>query len=825
MLCKASSQSRRYTENSHSITRYARRPKRVGTLTRVSALSAMIAVVAAIVNSPPPAAAAPACSTNQTQVTLVNDNSFPIWLGENVADGPILLPPGNNWEMAPSDSIAMCVPPSWTSGDFWARTECDFTDFYKSDNQTGAFTTCGRNSDCASLATFTGLSYDCVGGACMVDCSATANRNDDYCNKEMGPADNTQAICSNANTSSKSKYVCTYPSGVVCRTGDCVGLYQCQGAYGLSQKVIKSSPASPASLFEITTTPSSGNNPRAANYDVSNVSGYNDSIYVSLDFTPSSKYNNTTCTPVGCVSDLNASCPTLLQIIEPPTATASSIQCGGASEYCQTGACIPCPTDADPASCVGGFTCDIGCNGPGSVCTSTYPTPVAAPGLTGLDCADAIPAPTSSPIWTPDNSEYVDMYLSSNHSGSESGSNVGAAMFSGNQGTPTCWGDIDCAPGQTCLTNGTSGIVGLPDDVGICATINPNGLPIRIQETNCLSSADIGNGCGGYPNSGIDTCVAAPGTILPPTPPSSPLPTPTATPSPGVACLPAFNPPTVGLGTYNDSSGLFTGVGAPLNPEWNAAALWAAGDGSTTGITPYYETFSNACPHQYAWTYDDNTGGLACNGRAQNGGQVALTVAFGALYTPSPTATPTSSPTASVTPTPSPTPTATPSPTPTSSPSPSPTATLTPTPTATPTSTPSSSPTATVTPTPSVICSPNVYLTTDPAGTLAFGDVTVGDSANEVLTVTNNEPGGTLRLTAGIQGHRDGFRVTGGTCVSDPSLSAGESCNYDVTLLGEHHNEGAVSTELLITGHFEHHACPAGDTQSVTVTLAGNVAP
>jgi hypothetical protein len=61
--------------------------------------------------------------------------------------------------------------------------------------------------------------------------------------------------------------------------------------------------------------------------------------------------------------------------------------------------------------------------------------------------------------------------------------------------------------------------------------------------------------------------------------------------------------------------------------------------------------------------------------------------------------------------------------------------------------------------------------------------------------------------------------------VSDPSLSAGESCNYDVTLLGEHHNEGAVSTELLITGHFEHHACPAGDTQSVTVTLAGNVAP
>ena len=188
MQCKASSQSRRYTENSHSITRYARRPKRAGALTRVLALFAMIVVAAAIVSSPPPAAAAPACGASQTQVTLVNDNSFPIWLGENVAAGPIQLPPGNNWEMAPSDSIPMCVPSSWTSGDFWARTECDFTDLYQSDNQTGPFTTCGRNRDCASLATTTGLSYDCVGGACMVDCSATANRNNDYCNQEMGPA-------------------------------------------------------------------------------------------------------------------------------------------------------------------------------------------------------------------------------------------------------------------------------------------------------------------------------------------------------------------------------------------------------------------------------------------------------------------------------------------------------------------------------------------------------------------------------------------------------------------------------------------------------------
>jgi hypothetical protein len=800
MLCKAWFQPRPFNENSHSIRKYPGPLRPSGVTTLVMAWLVMTA--AAIVSSPQPTSAAPACSSSQTQVTLVNDNSFPIWLGENVNSGPILLPPDSNWEMPPSDSIAMCLPSSWTSGVFWARTECDFTDLYAStgNSNTEPFTTCSQKSNCASLTASTKLNYDCVGGACMVDCTNSTDPTS-FCNEAIGPEGNEQAICSNANTGSASKSVCTYPSGVVCRTGDCAGLYQCQGSYDHKQEVIKSSPASPASLFEITTTPSSDKTPRAANYDVSNVSGYNDPIYVSLNFTPSSKYSNTTCTPVGCVSDLNASCPTLLQLIEPPTGTSSAIPCGG--NYCQTGACIACPSDADPSSCVSGFTCDIGCNGPGSVCTSTYPTPVAAPGLTGLDCAGTIPAPTPDATWTPDNSEYVDMYLSSNHSGSETGSDIGKAMFSGNQGTPTCWGDIDCAPGQTCLTNGTSGIAGLPDYVGICATINPGGLPLRIQETNCLTQADLGKGCGGYPNSGIDTCVAAPGTIVPPTPPSSPLATPTATPTPipGVACLPAFNPPTVGLGTFNSSSGLFTGVGAPLNPEWNAAALWAAGDGTTAGTTPYYETFSDVCPHQYAWTYDDNTGGLACNGRGQNGGQVALTVAFGALYTPSPTATPTS------------TPTATPTTTPTATPTPSPT----------PTATPSSTPTAT--PAPSAICSPNVYLATDPAGTLAFGDVAVGDSVKEVLTVTNNEPAGTLRLTAGIEGHRHGFRVTGGTCVSDPSLSAGGSCNYQVTLLGERHDEGAVSSQLLITGHFEHHACPAGDIQSATVTLAGDVTP
>lgn len=763
------------------------------------------------------------CSSNQTQVTLVNDNSFSIYLGEQVKQGfPILRPslPPNDWKIAPSDSITMCVPPAWTSGVFWARTGCNFTDLYQSDDQTEPFTACSIDADCSSLATSTGLSYDCIGGACMVDCSSQSDRTNDYCNGEIGPSDNTQAICSNGNTGSAAKYVCTYPTGVVCKTGDCAGLYQCQGKWDGNE--VKSSPNTPASLFEITTTAKNGETPRAANYDVSNVSGYNDPIYVSVDFTPSSKYNNSTCTPVGCESDLNATCPTLLQIIEPPTSTTSSIPCG-AGEYCEAGACIACPADGG-SSCVGGFTCDIGCEGPGSVCGNSYPSPVAAPGANDLDCADTIPAPTASPIWTPDNSEYIDMYLSENHSGSETASDVGTAMFSGNQGTPTCWGDIDCAPGEECLLNGTSGIDGLPNDVGICAIIpsptsSPTPLPISIQVADCSSASDETKGCGGYPNSGVYTCVAAAGV------------------SSKVACVPDLDPITVGLGTFNASSTLFTGIAAPLNPEWNAAALWAAGDGTNAGTTPYYETFSNACPHQYAWTYDDHTGGLACNGAGQNHQQVAFTVAFGALYTPTPSATPTvtpsttpsSTPTASpsasptATPTASPTASSTPTPTATATPSTTPTATPSATPTSTPTATSSATPTSTATATPGPICSPSIYLSTDPSGTLAFGDVAAGDSVEKVLTVTNNEPSGVLQLTKGIQGNAQGFSVTGGSCVSDPSLGAGDTCNYNVTLHGRHRKEGAVSTQLLIVGRFEHHACPAGDTQRVSVTLAGEV--
>src|SRR5208283_2696835 len=108
---------------------------------------------------------------------------------------------------------------------------------------------------------------------------------------------------------------------------------------------------------------------------------------------------------------------------------------------------------------------------------------------------------------------------------------------------------------------------------------------------------------------------------------------------------------------------------------------------------------------------------------------------------------------------------------------------------------------------PTPACTPNIYLSTNPAGTLAFGDVAVGKSVTLPLSLTNNEPAGTLKLSAAVQTPKDGFKVTGGTCVNS-SLSAGQSCNYQVRLTGANANQGAVSAQLVITGSFPQNVCP-----------------
>jgi hypothetical protein len=208
-----------------------------------------------------------------------------------------------------------------------------------------------------------------------------------------------------------------------------------------------------------------------------------------------------------------------------------------------------------------------------------------------LNCANTLPSGAT----------YDDMYLAKDTSS-------GVSMSSGNQGDATCWGDVDCPPGETCEMAGQAGIPSnFPAGAGVCGTKGAYA-----QQINCHSQADVGNGCGGYfgdgyPNALGYVCIS------------------TGKGSADVACVPAYNPPVSGLGSSESASGqpdLLTGVGFFINPEWLEAATQAGG-----GKTPYYETYAAACPHHYGFSYDDIAGDFQCFASGSN--SVNFTVTFG----------------------------------------------------------------------------------------------------------------------------------------------------------------------------------------------------
>ena len=131
------------------------------------------------------------------------------------------------------------------------------------------------------------------------------------------------------------------------------------------------------------------------------------------------------------------------------------------------------------------------------------------------------------------------------------------------------------------------------------------------------------------------------------------------------------------------------------------------------------------------------------------------------------------------------------------------------------------SPTGTATPG----CVFNVYLVTNPEGTLAFGNVTVKKSVTLPLTVTNNEPVGSLNLTETITGGNAAgdFSVAGGNCTTIGKLKPGQLCTYNLTLKAKKKALGAVNANFNVTGTFRPGVCPKGDVQSVSVNLAGFV--
>ena len=366
-----------------------------------------------------------------TSLTFSNQNSFPIWIGEGIQTGAVLTPPNSDWKIDAGGSFSLCAPTNWTSGTFWARTECDFEDLYQSgtangNSRPGAFTTCNSSTDCSSLATTTGNTYDCFGGVCMADCSTSPNNTNFYCQSQMGIPGNPDAIC-NTNTGNTKISVCSYPNGVVCKMGDCGGQWQCQGTWDTLSSTI--GPETPASQFEITNNSVPDGGKGASTYDVTNLAGYNNPIAVTVDNKGAD--GGPACVSAACNADLNSVCPSLLQVIEPPT--GSSGTCGTNNATCQTGVCEPCPVGANPLSCNGSSTCVIGCNGPGKLCNASYPSPISAPGVAGLECTTTIQNGSVHGIpFTADGSQYRDMYDAANDSGAVSKANPNVTMFSGN---------------------------------------------------------------------------------------------------------------------------------------------------------------------------------------------------------------------------------------------------------------------------------------------------------------------------------------------------------------------------------------------------------
>lgn len=523
----------------------------------IIAMSSLLLLIAGVGS-----AKAASCSGNE--FTFVNHNTFPIWLGELPQGGSAVLPipnPDNNWKIAPRATVQICAPAGW-SGNFWARTGCQFDTLYAGDPN---HKTCSTDSDCSGGDV-------CWGGQCLLTgCSGQSPNGNQYCINQLG---NENAQCQVQTLNNKTVSFCAIPQA--CETGDCGGLSQCSGTWdGVVQDI---GGKAPVSLFEPTS-----NSATNVNYDASLVSGYN----VPISVQPSVAASGANCYAPKCVSDLNATCPSALQVLINPIPIPSTgipstgIKCGNG--YCASGLCQ-------------NKMCDVGCNQPGIQCTLASSSVKAE-----LKCNTPVPAPSPSPSWTPDGATYEDMYQVKNVSGNASQNGVGDSMASGLQGTALCWGNSECEPGQTCQF----GLLptGYPATVGVCSG--------QAAATNCSSAGDAktDNDCGNYYPNYADS-LGYRCTLLKHV-------------NNQVACLP---PTTAGLGRgpYSGPQGLlFSGAGGLSNPEWMAAAMQAGKGGK-----PFFKIFSEACPHEYAWQYDDYTGGLDCNS-GTGGANVNFTITFG----------------------------------------------------------------------------------------------------------------------------------------------------------------------------------------------------
>ena len=486
-------------------------------------------------------------------MTFVNNAQYPVWLAEsyNTTTPTIALPPGSNWEIQPKGQTTLCVPKVW-QGRFWPRTGCDFSLFGKSAKQ------CTTSSQCDA-------GDICYGGMCLAQCNPSSGKaskggGTPFCQSSLA-LDNTDAFCLNLSGAKNNLGVCTFNPGVVCKTGDCLGLLQCYGTW--DGRTATQTGQSPASLFEPSFTSQSG-----ANFDMSLVSGYN--VLMAINPTAKSSCTSSSANPA-CTSDLNATCPANLRVAQAP-GKGGPIKCG--SGTCPSGACV-------------NNTCVLGCNDPCDQCTQRNPS--------ALKCDQNL---------TGGEGTYEDMFCVKNTA--TKGAGAGVSMSSCNQGTPVCWGNADCLPGETCQT----GVTGFPTGAGVCS-------PSKQAATDCTTKSDLKKECGGYHNAGYPDAINY-------------LCASTGSGTNDVACVPGTTAQKTivsGLGDLTTLKGggapLYTGCGGVWNPDWVSTATTAGG-----GTTPFYKTFAAACPHAYGWQYDDYSGGFSCTAPSTSP-TMSFTITFG----------------------------------------------------------------------------------------------------------------------------------------------------------------------------------------------------
>ncbi|MEO1016891.1 MAG: thaumatin family protein [Pseudomonadota bacterium] len=174
-------------------------------------------------------------------------------------------------------------------------------------------------------------------------------------------------------------------------------------------------------------------------------------------------------------------------------------------------------------------------------------------------------------------------------------------MASPNQGTPTCFTDVDCPVGRpTCVTSGFGTGVDVPEGSGVCLNVAQDGVANSYRDAAVTCSAgSVGQPCSGLNIIGFEdglgyTCQPVQYT------------TNGNLRQTAYTCL---APTTDGLGSCQTAGGLslYSGGGGVFNEAWLTAAK-VAGDGEKG----FHEIFKDACPRAYSWQYDDIAADYGC---------------------------------------------------------------------------------------------------------------------------------------------------------------------------------------------------------------------